>query len=396
MPHFALPSLPAFADVRRRTVLGAALAVLASPAWAAKKAGKKASAPVRPLRPGQALWLPQLSPAGPVVAAVNLHTQHMQIYRNGVAIAFSSISSGRQGYRTPTGLFHVLQKHKDHRSNKYNDAPMPWMVRITWDGVAFHAGSLPGYPASHGCIRLPHGFAPNLYKAIRYYDNVLVVNQAITAGQQALTMLAPIDPQGNPMVSNEMLQDAPWWAPEPQPEPAPAADDAPLGVALAASAASAPEPAASDAAPPAEPAPEPQPLALLASLPQRRLFVLREGSVLATAPLQEGAASTMSARAAASKGKKGKGRQQQRQMLFWDEKEMLWNTAPGMAIGEAIAFDDVLWRDVLPTGEFAARVRELLTPGSSLLFTDMHAVGDIHAAAWGQPDRRPPPLNAAK
>ncbi len=74
-------------------------------------------------------------------------------YRNGVRIAVSTCSTGKKGHETPTGVFTILEKDKDHHSSTYNNAPMPNMNRLTWSGVALHAGNLPGYPASHGCVR---------------------------------------------------------------------------------------------------------------------------------------------------------------------------------------------------------------------------------------------------
>src|SRR3546814_12301464 len=85
---------------------------------------------------------------------------------NGVLIGISTISSGTAGHETPTGIFTILQKKVDHKSNLYDDAPMPYMQRLTWSGIAMHAGNLPGYPASHGCIRLPLDFAERLYGEI--------------------------------------------------------------------------------------------------------------------------------------------------------------------------------------------------------------------------------------
>ncbi|HSC19836.1 MAG TPA: L,D-transpeptidase family protein [Rhizomicrobium sp.] len=94
---------------------------------------------------------------------VNLHTQRAYIYRDGEMIATTPVSSGKRGHRTPTGTFRVLAKQKFHRSKKYDNAPMPFMQRLTWSGIALHAGHVPGYPASHGCIRLPSSFARWLY-----------------------------------------------------------------------------------------------------------------------------------------------------------------------------------------------------------------------------------------
>jgi hypothetical protein len=108
-------------------------------------------------------WVPERSPHGPMFIVVGLEEQRAQIYRNGVRIGSTPISSGRRSHPTPTGLFSILEKKREHYSNKYNNAPMPNMQRLTWDGIALHAGRLPGYPASHGCIRLPHAMSDKLF-----------------------------------------------------------------------------------------------------------------------------------------------------------------------------------------------------------------------------------------
>jgi lipoprotein-anchoring transpeptidase ErfK/SrfK len=100
-----------------------------------------------------------VAPSGPVLAIISLPVQRCSVYRNGVLIGVSTVSTGKAGHRTPTGVFTVLQKHIDHRSNLYNSAPMPYMQRLTWTGIAMHAGNLPGFPASHGCVRMPLTFA---------------------------------------------------------------------------------------------------------------------------------------------------------------------------------------------------------------------------------------------
>jgi hypothetical protein len=119
---------------------------------------------VRAMRPGQYLWAPEIAPAGPVMIIVSLRDQRAYVYRNGLPIGISTVSTGKEGHATPTGVFTVLQKRVDHKSNLYNNAPMPYMQRLTWGGIALHAGNLPGYPASHGCIRLPRAFAQKLYE----------------------------------------------------------------------------------------------------------------------------------------------------------------------------------------------------------------------------------------
>ena len=327
-----MPLPPVALDpIRRRAALAAMLALPATALARPRKRRAPAAAatpPVRPLHAGQAFWLPELSPTGPAVAMVNLHTQHMQLYRNGVAIAYSSVSTGRPGRGTPTGLFTVLEKRRYHRSVKYNNAPMPWMLRLTWGGIAMHGGALPGYPASHGCIRLPMHFAQYPFSVLARGDAVLIVRRGVSAGNQPLTALAPIDPAGRPLVRAEMVGAHAWWA--------------------------------VDAFAPPLPAPAP-PLALLASLPQQRLFALRAGRVMGSAPLPP------SAQPAAPSALEG-------HTLF------TWNGAQWLALDGSSALDAAIWRGPL-AGEFAARLRPLLAAGSTLVLSKLHAVGDVHIAA---------------
>jgi L,D-transpeptidase catalytic domain len=112
-------------------------------------------------------WYPARSPSGPILVIVSLPDQRVYVYRDGVRIAASTCSTAKLGHATPTGVFKILQKDKNHHSSTYNNAPMPYMNRLTWSGIALHAGQLPGYPASHGCVRLPKEFAERLYCVTR-------------------------------------------------------------------------------------------------------------------------------------------------------------------------------------------------------------------------------------
>src|SRR6184192_4225211 len=123
--------------------------------------GTPTGKPTGTLKPGEYWWKPQLSPSGPIVVLVSIPQQTMHVYRNGILIGRSTISSGKAG-STPGGVFTILEKKETHRSKKYNNAPMPNMQRLTWTGIAMHSGQLPGYPASHGCIRLPYDFSQRL------------------------------------------------------------------------------------------------------------------------------------------------------------------------------------------------------------------------------------------
>ncbi len=109
------------------------------------------------------IWSPQIAPQGPVVIIVSLPEQRAYVYRNGIRIGLSKVSTGKPGHETPTGVFEILQKRREHYSNFYNSAPMPFMQRLTWDGIALHAGNVPDNPASHGCIRLPYKFSQALF-----------------------------------------------------------------------------------------------------------------------------------------------------------------------------------------------------------------------------------------
>ena len=143
---------------------------------------------------------------------VNTTTQRAILYRNGLPVAATTVSTGRPGYQTPAGVFTILQKHVEHYSSKYNNAPMPYMQRLTWKGVALHAGQLPGYPASHGCIRLPEGFARLLYGVTSVGMTVVVTDRAATprvapTPEIALGKGEPLTPRG----------DAAEWHPERSP-----------------------------------------------------------------------------------------------------------------------------------------------------------------------------------
>ena len=171
--------------------LAACLAVLSL-------AGTTAAAPVpaSPLNllPGEYLWTPELAPVGPVLVLVSIPEQRAYVYRNGVRIGVSTVSSGKKGYETPTGVFTILQKRKEHYSNLYDDAPMPYMQRLTWDGVALHAGRVPGYPASHGCVRLPLEFSKKLFDVTSHGMTVVVANAAShTPDVVSPGLFAPVD-----------------------------------------------------------------------------------------------------------------------------------------------------------------------------------------------------------
>ncbi len=119
------------------------------------------------------------SASGPLVINVSLSRQRLTVYDAHGPIAESPVSSGRVGYSTPAGVYSIVQKKRQHYSNLYAGASMPNMQRITWSGVALHAGALPGYPASHGCIRLPHGFSSKLFGMTTMGTRVIVSREPV-------------------------------------------------------------------------------------------------------------------------------------------------------------------------------------------------------------------------
>src|SRR5271156_3752521 len=170
------------------------------------------------LQPGEWVWASAVAPTGPILIYVDLSRQRATVYRNGVRIAVRTISSGKPGHETPTGVFTTLQKDASHRSKKYNNAPMPFQERLTWDGVALHAGGLPGYPESHGCVHLPYTFSQQLFTITTLGATVVVEGDAanhITTTDASL--LAPLDAKGQ-KVDQQHLGSAEFrWEPDKSP-----------------------------------------------------------------------------------------------------------------------------------------------------------------------------------
>jgi L,D-transpeptidase catalytic domain len=131
----------------------------------------------------------------PLMAVVALSEQHVTIYDAEGKILRAPVSTGQSGYETPAGIYSILEKNREHYSNLYDDASMPFMQRITWSGIALHAGQLPGHPASHGCIRLPTGFAERLFESTKLGMRVVIVRddmRPISFAHPALFKPGPI------------------------------------------------------------------------------------------------------------------------------------------------------------------------------------------------------------
>jgi hypothetical protein len=200
------------------------------------------------LQPGQFYWHPERSPKGPVVIIVSIPEQRAYVYRNGVRIGASTVSTGKPGHETPTGVFSVLEKDKHHVSTTYAGAPMPYMERLTWDGVALHAGKLPGYPASHGCVRLPLEFSRELY-GVTHSGTHVIIADAHSAPEEIVHpgVIAPIDSSAIQRSPVTAAQQGSVWEP----------DKAPTG-----------------------------PVSVIISGPDRRLYVYRNGVLIGETPVE--------------------------------------------------------------------------------------------------------------
>jgi lipoprotein-anchoring transpeptidase ErfK/SrfK len=187
--------------------------VIVAPPTPAPKVVKR-KGPVDALKPGQFVWEKRNVYEGPMKIVAVLDVQRMYVFQNDELIGFTTISSGKKGKETPTGVFNILQKNIDHKSNLYSNAPMPFMQRLTWDGIAMHGGHLPGYPASHGCIRLPHAFAKALYAVTQMDQEVVVLKDIATPVKRP-------EPKPVPVVEPPMVAPPPVVDPNVIPDASP-------------------------------------------------------------------------------------------------------------------------------------------------------------------------------
>src|SRR6266478_9983731 len=171
-------------------------------------------------------------PQGPLIIAISIEKQSLKLYDANGFFAETPISTGMRGHPTPMGVFSVIQKHKFHHSNIYSGAPMPYMQRITWSGVAIHAGVLPGYPASHGCIRMPMAFAVKMWNWTKMGVRVVITPGEITPASFSHPLLATKRVLPKPVAANEPQTDVP---PATQADKAAEADAAPKPVIAEAS-----------------------------------------------------------------------------------------------------------------------------------------------------------------
>ena len=193
----------------RHTAFGLGVALLlgfaATPALTREVPGVPSIETAGTLAPNSFIWGATMMDAAvdsaPVRVIVSIADQRAYVYRADTLIAVSAVSTGRPGHETPSGDFPILQKDVTHRSNKYSNAPMPYMQRLTWDGIALHAGHNPGYAASHGCVRLPLEFARRLFSVTQIGAEVLITEDPIE-------LVGPVQPIQPLMQPSPMLRPA--------------------------------------------------------------------------------------------------------------------------------------------------------------------------------------------
>ncbi len=318
----------------------------AVPFWGAKQSSP-VDTPAAALAPGEWIWGGDSKAMGPMAVLVSLTEQRAYVYRNGVLVAISTVSTGKPGHETPTGVFTILQKDKDHHSNKYNNAAMPYQQRLTWDGVALHAGGLPGYPESHGCVHLPSQFAQTLFDSTSM-GMVVVITKTGEAPDRLVhpTAISPIsattgaDDEVAPLSDGEAFR----WQPERSPE----------GV-----------------------------VSLVMSTADHRVFVHRNGVEIGRARItfsEAGAPQGTHAYLVAAGGQPGR-------MPPW-----LRIGIPGHEdeAGQPVSAQDVT-RIIAPSA-FVALVLPLLTPGVVLLQTDMHVLPETTGVKTQVLNADPPTL----
>jgi L,D-transpeptidase catalytic domain len=343
--------------VRRLSVvlillLGSASAQ-ALPFWGARQSSP-VDTPPSDLKPGEWIWGGDSKSLGPMAVIVSLTEQRGYVYRNGILIGVTTVSTGKKGYETPTGVFTILQKDRDHRSNKYNSAPMPYQQRLTWDGIALHAGGLPGYPESHGCVHLPSKFASLLFDATNMGMTVVIAEQGSSPIQvvhpRAIT---PIDPLTGKTVEVPLLEGGEEyrWHPEAAPE---------------------------------------GPLSMVLSTADGRIVVYRNGIEIgrAHAVVRDPGAGTHAYIVA-------EGYMEGDNPLLPGTRMPKWITIgiPGHDEDAGKAVDSASVERVALPREFTANVLPLLKPGVVLLTTDEHILPETSGESLQVIDSDPPPKN---
>ncbi len=290
-------------------------------AAAAHTKGRQVPAFSSTLASGDYIWHPEASPAGPVVIIVSLPDQLLYVYRNGVRIGRSTVSTGKAGKPTPTGVFTILQKKVKHESSIYRGAQMPHMQRLTWSGIAMHAGQLPGYPASAGCVRLPVDFAAKLYAVTGVGTTVIIANRKSASSNTERPGLLFSGKNGSAPAGGFVFM----------PEKAPQG-----------------------------------PVSIIASVPDKRVYVYRSGIEIGRAPvfgLEEGRISGTYVYSALGTNDSA-GRRE------WESTASTRGKAPDLkGLTSRIRLDP----------GFQQNLRSLITPGTTLILTNMPVTGQTHS-----------------
>ena len=298
--------------------------------------GTPTGKPTGQLKPGEYWWKPQLSPSGPLMVLVSVPEQTMHVYRNGILIGRSTVSTGSKGHSTPGGVFSILGKSKEYYSKKYANAPMPNMQRLTDTGICMHSGNLPGYPASHGCIRMPYDFSQLLFSVTSSGGTVVVGDGKVPVPYLASSpglLLAPKDftPEMlRPLASNDYD-----WKPERSPS---------------------------------------GPITMVVSAADKAVYVYRNGNVIGRAPVE-----------VSGRGSLGnhvysllEGTTDRQSSLAPGRAARKWMTVTSS--GRSVPADKLAER-LRVNPEFAAKVYDTLTPGTTVIITDQPVVRSRGKAA---------------
>ena len=224
------------------TAFFAAILLLSGPSFHALAIEKGTPQPpeTADLKPNQYIWNPDAAPSGPVGIIVDLTNQMIYVYRNGKQIGRSAVSTGIKSHPTAPGSYTILTKNVKYHSEKYHEASMPFMERLTWDGMAIHGGNNPGKPSSHGCVHVPLDFAEKLYGITQKGDTVLISDLKEAPGDTVNPGLVPPQtpepapdpksnvkvPRGGPAPKDVSPEATPIPTPAATPEPAAAAPPA--------------------------------------------------------------------------------------------------------------------------------------------------------------------------
>src|SRR6266516_1525418 len=269
------------------------------------------------LKTGQYVWEPERAPEGPLLIVASITEQVAYVYRNGIRIARSSVSTGRPGHRTPTGVFTILEKEVHHTSSIYKGAEMPYMERVTWGRIALHAGDLPGYPDSHGCVRLPLEFLKLLFGVTMKGATVIIADTHSAPAETVHPGLffARSGEESEPIAAGQFE-----WHP----------DESPTG-----------------------------PVALIVSSADKTVYVYRNGVEIGRAGMpNSNAASPLNDRVfSALNGTDAQGH------LRWVEVTSAGKEKSSASLIEAAQ------KSQLPA-DFLAKAKEVITPGATIIFTD--------------------------